>query len=189
MSKKTGLLPSSDRRDAGCATASLRALFELVVAARPNCSGREPPVTAHGQRRLARKGPESGPSQWRRRPRVRPGNLCCELHERETSLSPRSPCTELSPAATLHPPEHQSSTKHCQPPLSKQRLQSLRIRLQPTPISGESTAPNASSTSKFTHMSATTKAPGLESPRKKATQFISPVSKQEIHCTLQPEQA
>ena len=98
MSKKTGLLPSSDRRDAGCATASLRALFELV-AARPNCSGREPPVTAHGQRRLARKGPESGPSQWRRRPRVRPGNLCCELHERETPLSPRSPCTELSPEA------------------------------------------------------------------------------------------
>ena len=114
MSKKTGLLPSSDRRDAGCATASLRALFELV-AARPNCSGREPPVTAHGQRRLARKGPESGPSQWRRRPRVRPGNLCCELHERETSLSPRSPCTELSPEALAHfqgsPPKNSESEK------------------------------------------------------------------------------
>jgi len=36
-----------------------------------NCSGREPAaVTAHGQRRLSRKGPESGPSRRRRRPRV-----------------------------------------------------------------------------------------------------------------------
>ena len=42
----------------------------------------------------------------------------------------------------------------------------------------------------FTHMSATTKAPGRPRvPEKKATQFIFPVSKQEIHCTLQPEQA
>ena len=56
-----------------------------------NCSGREPAVTAHGQRRLSRKGPESGPSRRYRRPRVRPGNLRCKLQGREIPPSPRAP--------------------------------------------------------------------------------------------------
>ena len=51
--------------------------------------------------------------------------------------------------AILHPSERQSSKKHCQPLLSEQRLQSLRARLQSTSIPGESTAPPASSSSKF----------------------------------------
>ena len=49
----------------------------------------------------------------------------------------------------LYPSERQSSKKHCQPLLSEQRLQSLRARLQSTSIPGESTAPPASSSSKF----------------------------------------
>ena len=100
----------------------------------------------------------------------------CNLPPSQAKAQPHRPVPQASPISSssqhhLPPYTHlstsQSSTKHCQPPLSKQRLQSLRIRLQPTSISGESTAPNASSTSKFTHMSATTKAPGLEPPRKK----------------------
>jgi len=105
----------------------------------------------------------------------------CNPPPSQAKAQPHRPVPQASSISSssqhhLPPYTHLSTTapqKHCQPPLSKQRLQSLRIRLQPTPISGESTAPNASSTSKFTHMSATTKAPGLESPRKKLHSLFS----------------
>ena len=94
---------SSDRR--GTIAAPRHAYVHSsrqAFALSQNCSGREPAVTAHGQRRLSRKGPESGPSRRRRRPRVRPGNLRCELHGREIPPSPRAPCTELYPKELSH---------------------------------------------------------------------------------------
>ena len=104
----------------------------------------------------------------------------CNLLPSQAKAQPHSPVPQAS--------SFSSSSQHHLPPythLSTRAPQTLPTstvqaataisthQIATYSISGESTAPNASSTSKFTHMPATTKAPGLESPRKKPHSLFS----------------